>query len=138
MFQCSVIKMRYVYHALSNVEHYSPQLAAVLMFVNSAGSCMLLWAAAWRARAPSEGEYTIPSGIGKRLCSDPGLCDLSWLHVAAPDLHWRPSPDIEDWRLLMQKPLLIQRIKLRAVWNKLDGWITVLTSSVSSVLSSIF
>lgn len=107
------------------------------MFVNSAGFCLLLWAAAWRARAPVRAS-AIPSGIGKSLSSFPGLSDLSWLHVAASDLHWRPSPDMEDWRLLMQKPLLIHCIKDCAVWNQPDGCVTVLTSSVSSFLSSTF
>lgn len=52
--------------------------------------------------------------------------DLPWLHVAASDLHRGPAPDMEDWRLLMQKPLLIRRM------------CAIQAAALASSLSSLF
>lgn len=96
-------------------------------YVNSAVCSMFAasgWGNAWRPRATVRASTT-PSGIGKSLQFPWRLSDLPWLHVAASDLHWRPSPDMEDWRLSMQKPLLIQQTGLCTPCS----WITVLTSS---------
>lgn len=114
----------------SNLGHYSLRCASegraerCRVFVNSASG----WGNAWRPRATARAS-TIPSGIGKSLQFPSRLSDLPWLHVAASDLRRRPSPDMEDWRLSMRKPLLIQHTRLRT----LCSWIIILTPSMSSI-----